>query len=116
MAVIASTGTNLSGALGKAAVAIWTPMATGDTGAPLTNTSFSDRSVQVTGTFNAATVSIEGSNDGTNYTVLTDTAGVALTFTATGIKQVLQVTRYIRPSVAAGTATALTVTLLTVGK
>jgi hypothetical protein len=41
---------------------------------------------------------------------------VALTFTAVGLKQALQVTKFIRPVVTAGTAAGLTVTLLMVGK
>lgn len=112
MAVIQFVGTQLTG-IGTGSLVSWTPVATGDTGAPAENYSFSDRSVQVTGTFGGATCTIEGSNDGVNYSALTDTAGVALTFAAAGIKQVLQVTRYIRPSVAAG-AGSLTITLLNV--
>lgn len=116
MAVIPSTGLDLSGAIGKAAVATWTPLATSDTGSPVTNTSFSDRSVQVNGTFGGATCVIEGSNDGVNYITLTDTAGAALSFTTAGLRQVLQVTRFIRPSVSGGAGVAINVNLLTVGK
>ena len=116
MAVKALTGRNLSGALGRAALATWSALATGDTGEPLSNPSYADRSVQVTGTFGGATITIEGSNDGTNYTTLTDTAGAALSFTVTGVRQILQVTRYIRPLVTGGAGVVINVNLLTVGK
>lgn len=112
MAVIQFVGTQLTG-IGVGSLVSWTPVATGDTGVPVENYSFSDRSVQVTGTFGGATCTIEGSNDGVNYATLTDNAGVALTFTSTGLRQVLQITRYIRPSVTAG-AGSLTITLMNV--
>jgi hypothetical protein len=116
MAVIQNTGTNLSGALGKVALVTWTALATSDTGTPISNPSFADRSVQVGGTFGGATCIIEGSNDGVTYATLTDTAGAALSFTTAGVRQVLQVTRFIRPSVSGGAAVSINVNLLTVGK
>ena len=91
-------------------------MSTGDTGLPASNAAFADRSVQVAGTIAGSTVTWEGSNDGTNYATLSDTAGSPLTQAAVGIKQALQVTKFIRPVVTAGTASGLTVTLLIVGK
>jgi hypothetical protein len=57
----------------------------------------SDRSVQVSGTFGGGTVLIEGSNDGSNWFTLTDPTGAALSFAAAGLKQILELTRYIRP-------------------
>jgi len=73
-----------------------------------------DRSVQVTGTFGAGgNLRIEGSNDGTNYSALTDPQGNALDFTATKIEGVLELTRYIRPRATAGDGTtSLTVTMI----
>lgn len=115
MAVIASTGAKIPHPFGNASMVTWTSVATGDTGAPIQNPTFSDRSVQVTGTFGGATCTIEGSNDGVTYFTLTDPAGAAATFAVAGLKQLLQVTRYIRPSVAAGAGT-LNINLLIVGK
>lgn len=94
----------------------WSPLATGDTGEPLQGTGLSDRSVQFTGTFGGATVVLEGSNDGTNWVTLTDPAGVALSFTAAGLKQILQITRYMRPNVSGGAGVAIICNLLAVGK
>ena len=115
MAVIQNTGVKLPTPFGNASMVTWTNVVTGNTGSPIENPTFSDRSVQVTGTFGGATCTIEGSNDGTNWATLTDPAGVATTFTAAGLKQILQVTRYIRPNVSAGAGT-LTINLLIVGK
>ena len=58
------------------------------------------------------TLKIEGSNDGANWSVLTDPQGNDLSFTASKIETVSEITRYIRPNVTAGDGTtALTVSL-----
>jgi hypothetical protein len=72
-----------------------------------------DRSVQFAGTFNGATVQLQGSNDGTNFVVLTDPLNNALTFTSAGLKQIAEVTRYIRCAVTAGTTTSVVGTVFT---
>lgn len=116
MAAITPTGAKVPGPVGKASVVTWSAMATGDTGNAVQSPGFSDRSIQVEGTFGGSTVTIQGSNDGTNYYTLTDTAGVALTFTSAGLRQILQITRYIRPTVTAGAGSALNVNVLIVGE
>lgn len=71
-----------------------------------------DRSVQVVGTFDSATCAIQGSNDGTNWSSLTDPAGNAIELTAAGLVQVIENCRYIRPLVSsAGASTDLDVYL-----
>lgn len=94
---------------------VWAAQANGDDGTPLGPdwSNYPDRSVQVTGTFGAGgSVSWEGSNDGSNWAVLTTPAGGAVTFTAAGLKQVLEGTLYSRPHVTAGDGTtALVVTV-----
>lgn len=77
----------------------WTLTGTDD-GAPLEFLPWADRSVQVGTTgdnFNAGTVIIEGSNDGVLWQTLKDPAGAALSFTAAGLRQVLESTAFIRP-------------------
>lgn len=86
----------------------WGALANGEAGAPIAadQALWSDRSVQVTGTFGAAgSVSIEGSNDGVNYFTLNSPQGTALTFAAAGLKQVLEGTLWLRPRVTAGDGT-----------
>lgn len=72
---------------------------------------YSDRSIQVTGTFNGATVTMQGSNDdGVTWNTLNDAFGAALTFTTGAIKQLTEVTAYMRPLVSsAGASTDLNV-------
>lgn len=92
----------------------WAAMANADAGAPYARAQWADRSVQVTGTFGASgSVRWEGSNDGTNWAVLTDPQGNALDFAAAKIESVTEITALVRPRVTAGDGTtALTVTLL----
>jgi len=98
----------------SSSLAQWTDLATGDTGAPFPQSSWSDRSVQVSGTFGAGgTLSLEGSNDGTNWALLRDPFGADLAVTAAGIFAVMEITRFVRPHVTAGDgATLLDVALL----
>lgn len=91
-------------------------LANGDTGAPVGSdmAAYSDRSVQINGTFGAGgSVTIEGSNDGTNWFPLSAPGGTALTFTTATLKQVLEGTLMIRPNCTAGDGTtALVVTMM----
>jgi len=114
MAVILSTTGVVTTYGDRAHVITWTLLANGDSGSILEMPGSSDRSVQVTGTFGVGgNLRIEGSNDGTNYSVLTDPQGNALDFTATKIEAVLELTRYIRPRVTAGDGTtSITVSML----
>ena len=92
----------------------WTPLLNGDSGAPFSMSGYADRSAQIVGTFGAGgTVLLEGSNDGTNYATLNDPQGVAISKTATGIFEISQIVKFIRPRVSAGDGTtSITVTLL----
>jgi len=73
---------------------------------------FADRSVQVTGTFGGTTCSIQGSNDGTNFYSLHNPLGTALDITTAGLSAILEATRSIKPLLAGGSGSTLTVTLL----
>ena len=82
-----------------------------DTGVQVALTDWYDRSIQIAGTMGGATVVIQGSNDGVNWVTLRDPASVALSFTATDIKQLLEMALYIRPVSSGGTGSAITVTM-----
>lgn len=100
---------------GKGQVISWTPLnTTDDTGGAVDLIGYSDRSIQFTGTFGAnGAIRIEGSNDGTNYKVLTDPQGNDISKTAAALEAITEITRFIRPFVSAGDAnTSLTATLL----
>ena len=90
---------------------------TNDTGVGFEKT-WSDRSVQVTGTFGSGgNVKIQGSNEGTTWAILTDPQGNDLDIAAAKIEQITEITRYIRPFISAGDgATDLDVTILVARK
>lgn len=98
-------------------MATWTAMGNADTGTAVPMSGAADRSVQVQGTFGSATVTVQGSNDGTNYQTLADPQGNALTWTsANRLEQILELTRYIRPITAGGTGTNVEVNILLKGQ
>ncbi len=94
-------------------VASWPALANGESGVAAELAQYSDRSVQFQGTFGAAgSVQLEGSNDGSNWHLLTDPQGNDIVKTAADLEQVSELTRYIRPRCTAGdgtTALAITV-------
>jgi hypothetical protein len=80
--------------------ATWNGLNSGNNvGVPVKMPQHVDRCVEMRGTFDGATVVLEGSNGGTAYATLTNPAGTALSFTAAGIKQVVEAPLYIRPNV-----------------
>lgn len=84
-------------------IVTWTEIGQSDTASPVQLGAWADRSVQVTGNFaGSASLTIEGSNDGTTYAVLTDPQGDSLTFTAAGLKGIVEIPRYIKPVLASG--------------
>lgn len=60
-------------------------------------------SIQAIGTFGSGTVKLQGSNDGTNWADLKDTAGTAIGLTEAGAAEFSTAMRYIRPLVTGGT-------------
>ena len=94
------------------AVTTWSALLAGDDGEPVRLAVFSDRSVQVSGTFGGASVTIGGSNDGITYHALTDTAGGSLSVAAACLKQIVELPVWIKPRVFGGDGTTtLTVTM-----
>jgi hypothetical protein len=111
MPTIASTRTSTG--TSAAFVSTWPSMAQGDDGAPLSFSQYSDKSVQVFGIFGGASVSIQGSNDGSNWATLTDPQGNDLLITSAKIEMVTEATAFIRPLIVAGDGTtSLTVCML----
>jgi hypothetical protein len=114
MATISLSRSNASGF----GVAIgWTPMTNSgsDVGEAWDTQDFADVSIQVLGTFGAGgNLRIQGCNEVTpvNWATLADPQGNALDFTAAKIEQLMEMPRWIRPSVTAGDGTtSLTVRL-----
>lgn len=78
---------------------------------PADAAAYSDRSVQVFGTFGGGTVTWQGTSDPAkgNWVGLSTVASTAATFAAAGIKQILESTLYARPVITGGTAQNVTV-------
>lgn len=90
---------------------IWSGMTEADTGAPADVSAYPDRSVQVVGTFGGGTIRIEGSNDGTNYSVLHDPQGNALDITVAGMRLIAENPKLIRPRATAGSGAVIVVAI-----
>jgi hypothetical protein len=93
-------------------VALWEGLGTGESGDAVEMPGSADRSAQIAGTFGSGTITIEGSNDGTNWYTLDDPQGVAISTTSAGIFAVSQLTRYIRPTLTGGSGGDVDVHLL----
>ena len=89
---------------GANALFTWASLGAGDQGEPVEFSEFADRSVQFSGVFGGGAASLEGSNDGENWHVLTDTAGAPITKTSGAISAVTEMTRFVRPVVAGGSS------------
>jgi hypothetical protein len=110
MAVIANTSDRNT--VAGMTLVTWTPLTTSDTGAPITTGYASDLTFQVFGTFGGATVTFQGSNDGTNWHPLTQRGGTAnMAYTVASNQICQEMPAFIRPSVTGGTGTSVTVIL-----
>lgn len=81
---------------------LWETVTQADTGAPVKAAQYSDKTVQVVGTFGGTTCTMQGSNDGSTWFSLTDLTGTAIAFTAAGAKLIAENPLYIRPSCSGG--------------
>lgn len=86
-------------------VANWTGLLAGDDGDGMPFAQYTDKSAQVIGTFGGATVRIEGSNNGTDWAVLTDPQGNDLLITSAKIERVTEATVHVRPRIIGGDGT-----------
>lgn len=90
----------------------WAALAAGETGDTAGfSAGFNDRSIQVAGTFGGTTVTVEGSNDGSNWATLNDVFGDPLSFTVAGLAQVLECTRYVRVKSTGGAGASIIASL-----
>lgn len=90
----------------------WEGLTVGDTGQPVEMPGSADRTVQVGGTFGGSTCTIEGSNNGVDYLVLTDPQGNALNITSAKIETITEITRYMRPRIFSGSGSSINVSML----
>lgn len=83
----------------------------GDTAKPYEGSNFADLSVSMEGTWGSASVDFEGTN-GTSYVALTDPFGNAVSATDDDVFQVVENTRFRKPTISGGSASSVTVYLL----
>lgn len=84
----------------------WDTLEQGDSGLPLEGPNLSDKTFSLTGTYGGATVTIEGSNDGSTWITLKDPFGDLYSYTAgSKCEIILQNPRYLRPNVTGGDGT-----------
>jgi hypothetical protein len=81
---------------GNSYMASWTLTTADHTGDSYEHPGAADRTVQASGTFGGATVAIEGSNNGSTWSPLTDPGGTAITFTSAGIEAIAENPLYVR--------------------
>lgn len=96
----------------EVAVVTWAALGDAEAGDAVCLAQYSDRSVQIDGTFGGATVVLEGSNDGVTYFTLTDPQTTAISKTAAALEAVSELTLYIRPRTSGGTGSSVKVTLI----
>jgi hypothetical protein len=92
---------------GDVQLATWTGVSTADTMDAIgpMNKGIGARRASVTfsGTFGGATLTLQGSNDGTNWGTLTDLAGNAISVTAAAVREFSTSCLYVRPASSGGT-------------
>lgn len=88
------------------AITTWPGVAAGDTCGPIRLGVWSDRTVQVSGSFGGATVHIQGSNDDIDYFTLTDPQGNPLSFAAAGLEAIIELPAFLRPTIVGGDGSA----------
>lgn len=101
-----------SAEVGRSLRILWEAMGDDDTGLPVSVGERPDGSVQAVGTFGSATVTLQGTNDGTNWVTMTDELGNNVTFAATGLKMFLPRVWKIRAITTGGSGTDVDVFLL----
>lgn len=94
----------------------WLAMGNADTGTQIKLSGAADRSVQIEGTFGGATITVQGSNDGSNWQSLTDPQGNAIAKTSAALEAIQELTRYVRVISSGGTGTNVNVSLLLKGQ
>lgn len=96
---------------------IWSGIAAGDTfnAFTLTQQYGLAASVQLVGTFGGATITMQVSNDGTNWATAKDLQGNDITFTSTGYRELSLSAAYIRPAIAAGAGVSLSAIMVVRG-
>ena len=90
----------------------WTNLNGGDQGSAVKVANWTKKSVAFTGTWNGASGTIQGSNDGVTYFELTTEQGDGVSFSANALATIGPNTLYIKPVVTGPTSASITVDLI----
>jgi len=105
MAERASTRVDLQSGV-PACIIEWSGLLPTDTGATIELIDYADKTATITGTFGSGgSITLQGSNDGTNWFSLNDLMFSPITRTSAAMTLILEAPRYIRPVVTAGDGT-----------
>ena len=103
MADIKGTQEQISKRDGSVILVVWEALTSSNNNGSLVElVEWADRTVQVIGTFDSATLLLQGSNNGLIWATLSDAASSPLSFTSAGLSEILEVPRYVRPSTSGG--------------
>ena len=93
---------------------LWSGVSTGDTIHPakVPFAWMNLGSVQIAGTFGGATVTLQVSNDGTNYATLDDVSGVDVSAASALIAEVSNSALYWKPSITGGSSDSVTIKIV----
>lgn len=97
-----------------AIVVTWAAMGGTDDGSPFRLPSMTDLTFQVSGTFGGATCTLQGSNDGTTWSTLTQrggSGGTAMTYTSATMHACNENPLFVRPNITGGTGSSIKVVL-----
>jgi len=134
MAVVTPIIQQMESLYGHTALVTWVNIGDADTCVPVRASGYADRSVHAFGTFGGATITIQVSNERAgisdypsytlggaevpnatgapaNFVSAHDPQGVALTITAAKIEEVSELSAWIQPATAAGSASSITVAM-----
>ena len=112
MAVIAPVITKVGKQDGSTLLVTWTPVTEADSCGAISLPEYSDKSVQVAGTFGGTSIAVQGSNDGTNFASLNDPTQTVIAITAAKVQAVLENTVVIQPVRTGGSSTSVTISIL----
>lgn len=99
---------------GSTIIVTWSPVTSADTCVAVRYPEFADRSIHVSGTFDGATVQIQGSNNGgVSFATLADPTETTISISTERIRAILENTDYVKPVISGGGgAQSLTVSVL----
>lgn len=105
MAERSSTRTDLQTGVPSCIIG-WSGLLNSDTGAAVELVDYADKTSTITGTFGVGgSITLQGSNNGTDWFALTDAQTSAVTKTSAAMELIVENPRYIRPIVTAGDGT-----------